>query len=390
MIDHRPPARFPGHLNTTPITSIVSIDHVDCAIPLLVDVRTGERVMAYQLVRDAPSPRPAAAFSTPSYSAASSTTRLVMSVGGEYSRIRRVQTGPPESRDWRRGEVVEFSARSRSRMLQSIARIDQRTTVLDGWFITLTYPDAWPCDSREYKADLDAWRKRVLRCYPKAWWYWRLEYQQRAAPHFHLLVFGMDNPSTNWLRGIWYKIVAGGDPAHWRYGTKIDQLHSWKEAARYAAKYASKIDEGPTPLRPGRFWGIANRRERHETILDAPISETEFYVLRRLMRRLINVRSGYHAPGGPHSGVWARCQNETIKRALEFASNARTCPSLVEGIMSAARPAADDTPETDTGQNNIVGYVAAPQTTTDRKTGKTSEALFDSADLARRWARRWI
>ncbi len=96
----------------------------------------------------------------------------------------------------KRGIVRRFSEASRRRLMRALSRT-LRTQLPT--FITLTYPDGFPGDPRQWKADLKAWLKRVRRQFPNAAGFWKLELMQRksgtrqgeVAPHFHLLMWGL-------------------------------------------------------------------------------------------------------------------------------------------------------------------------------------------------------
>jgi hypothetical protein len=95
-----------------------------------------------------------------------------------------------------RGEITEFSAASRRRMLELMAKIDQKAVPL---FVTLTYPDNFPLYRAEYKPHLERFCDRLQRRWPKAAIIWKLEFQVRKsgqnkgniAPHYHLFVYGV-------------------------------------------------------------------------------------------------------------------------------------------------------------------------------------------------------
>lgn len=336
--------------------------------------------------QDAPAgPRPA--FSTPSYSAAAPRPRYQIASGGEWARITRPRFGPPEARPWKRGNISTFSDRSRSRMLQSLAKIDRRRIYGKALFVTLTYPNRWPPTTAACKAHLEALRKRIERRWPRAWFYWKLEYQRRGAEHFHLLVFNMTDVEAGWLNTAWRDIVRLGGEWHETYGVKVDELTNWKEVGQYCAKYVAKLEQNPTTPTPGRFWGIATRRNRVETIIGAELSDGEFYRIRRMFRRYMHRRRGYHAPGGPTSGAWTRISNGGAKKMLGGAAGDDPPPRLLDEVTGELIACGPDRLPRGNYSSSTNDWPVDSQTTPADTSGKTNMGLYDSADLARRRAR---
>ncbi len=75
-----------------------------------------------------------------------------------------------------RGEIVEFSAASRRRMLELLAKVEQSAVPI---FVTLTYPDNFPLYREDYKGHLEAFCDRVQRRWPTAAIIWKLEFKAR-------------------------------------------------------------------------------------------------------------------------------------------------------------------------------------------------------------------
>lgn len=334
------------------------------------------------------SPVPAAAFSTPSYSTARLPGRLIIAIGGEYARITRPTLGAPERREWRRGEVVTFTPRSRSRMLQSLAQIRRTEGDPDAYMVTFTYPNEFPSSVRECKRHLARWQKRLLRAYPEAWFYWKLEFQKRGATHFHLIVFDVGTMAAGWFRDNWLEIVDANDRYHDKYGCHVDKLYTWKQAGSYCAKYCAKVDTQQVIDSPGRFWGIANRKQRPVTIVQCEITDEEFVQIRRCFRRYMKQRAGYYGPGGPMSGVWTRMSDTGAKRALEWGSNARGPTPVGRMLDSPPTASFSDMRAAGNYPSSTAALRAARQTTTGRSTDTPTLGLFDSPDLERRRALR--
>jgi len=144
----------------------------------------------------------------------------------------------------KRSKVSVFSRASRLRLLQKMATIKEKG--LKSVFVTLTYGQAFP-SPREAKRHLDNLMKQLRRKHEKVSGFWRLEFQQRGAPHFHLLLFGLPFMEKGELAARWANIVG---EAYWDYSrdevqhpfTRIELLQSAKHASRYVAKYVGKVD----------------------------------------------------------------------------------------------------------------------------------------------------
>jgi hypothetical protein len=164
-----------------------------------------------------------------------------------------------------RGHIKGFSNNSRRRLLTRIGQV-RRDAPLP-LFITLTWPKIFP-SVQEGKRQFNTWVKRMRRAHPRIGMIWKIEPQQRGAPHYHLLAWGVaweeicaDVPNT------WYEIAGGGDGLHWKWhmglldnGNRhcVQPVRSWKGVWAYAAKYLGKTFEVPGWGAIGRYWGVIN------------------------------------------------------------------------------------------------------------------------------------
>lgn len=163
-----------------------------------------------------------------------------------------------------RGSVQGFSEQSRRRLLQTIGCV--RRDVPLPMFVTLTYPDCFPSPAQA-KKNLEAFRQRLKRAFPGVGAIWKLEPQERGAPHFHLLVWGVECESLfEFTVQAWFEIAGQGDINHLlfhrgRLGNRpcVEPVRTWKGVWFYAAKYLGKTFEIENWKWPGRFWGIINR-----------------------------------------------------------------------------------------------------------------------------------
>lgn len=159
-----------------------------------------------------------------------------------------------------RGQVEGFSEASRRRLRNTLGK-----TLRDviPTLVTLTYPNEWPLDSQRWKRDLDVFQKRLLRRFPHCSGVWKMEPQQRGAPHFHLLVWGAELVQLGlWCSRAWYEVVDSGDEKHLAHGAVIEPIRTWRGTKSYVAKYLGKVitrkeesEDNPWAF-PGRWWGM--------------------------------------------------------------------------------------------------------------------------------------
>lgn len=200
-----------------------------------------------------------------------------------------------------RNNISKFSRASRRRLLRKVARLDRNVLPL---FLTMTYPSSYPDDPTEWKRHLnDVWAKRLKRKHPQAGYIWRLEFQKRGAPHFHLLVYGVDSEIEifrRWLSESWYDVVASDDEKHLRAGTNARQTRSAHGAMVYLAKEIAKTKQADIsdtfPDGVGRWWGVKFKDKLPWSEVEhISISDQDADRLIRLMRRHARLKSReYH------------------------------------------------------------------------------------------------
>ncbi len=196
-----------------------------------------------------------------------------------------------------RGEVTEFSKQSRRRLLKLLNSIDREAVKLPV-FITLTYPRTWPEDPQTWKDHLKAFRKRLERKYGQFSAVWRLEFQKRGAPHFHLLCFidldfVNDRDALVQLRvdcdNDWYEVCGRISIKHLKAGVNVEPPRSWR-GINYLAKYMAKLETLAPGVRPGRLWGVW-RKDRLPISYDhQPMKLRDAIKVRRVLRKYAHRR----------------------------------------------------------------------------------------------------
>lgn len=165
-----------------------------------------------------------------------------------------------------RGAIGGFSSAARRRLMYFISSV-RRDAALP-LFVTLTYPETFP-DPKVAKAHLASFIKRLRREFELLGMVWKMEPQERGAPHFHIMIWGCDlDVLQNFVPLAWFDIAGGGDMKHllWhcgKFGNQhcVQQVRKFEGVRNYASKYLGKTFEvsGWSEQWTGRFWGVINR-----------------------------------------------------------------------------------------------------------------------------------
>jgi hypothetical protein len=159
-------------------------------------------------------------------------------------------------------------------------------------FCTLTYPAEWEWDAKLWKRHLKIFSQRFLRRWTNGGFIWKLEFQQRGAPHFHPFVWGVPDADfrelIHWVSDAWNQIAGSSDPHHLLAGTRVERMRHPGAAIRYVSGYASKRDQTRPGCRVGRYWGVVGRdRIRWGEAETVGLSERESKVVLRTVRRFM-------------------------------------------------------------------------------------------------------
>ena len=205
------------------------------------------------------------------------------------------------SAKFERGEIRQFSIKSRSRLMQKIAMLNKTVMPL---FVTLTYPERFPTDFEVYKYDLHHFFISLQRAFSGAGVIWKLEYQDRGAPHFHMLLYGVSlSQAMEFIPMKWHEIAGGDDKNHLAFhrgelrGSEhcVQPVKSWRGVKSYASKYFTKMFG--VAGKSGRFWGVRGKVPMSE-LLTLKIDVTTALQFRRAYRRF----SGFSSR---RLGFWA-------------------------------------------------------------------------------------
>lgn len=183
------------------------------------------------------------------------------------SPFKEFENPPPPIRE--KNDIQSFSKNSRSRLIKLFAQTSFRS-YSKMYFLTLTYHEDFPQEFRAFKIQLDRFLKMIRRLDSNLAWIWRLEFQERGAPHYHLVLFwSKKSPKVseltlkNWVTKAWLTHKACRCEDCQRYSTKLTELDTFKKGFNYVCKYSAKPDEKTKPVNSGRIWGYSNNLERY-------------------------------------------------------------------------------------------------------------------------------
>lgn len=252
-------------------------------------------------------------------------TKITLVAQGRLLKVS-AETDEERSGGGKRGLVNPFSRASRLRLLSYMHKIKPMTKGnFHATFITLTYGQNFPAPNLA-KRHLDNFLKRLRRRWVYASGFWRLEFQKRGAPHFHLILFGLPFLQKDTLARWWGDTIGR---EFWDTSrelprtpfTRIEAINSHKQAARYVSKYVAKCDDdgfnflayltaegefihpvtGEIDGSIGRWWGVFNSvwlpLDVVKTLVLKWGERDVFYNLRRAAGRLWKGRNN-HAKSG--------------------------------------------------------------------------------------------
>jgi hypothetical protein len=261
------------------------------------------------------------------------TERQKRAINRERLKHQRVKKDPPKRE---KGDIKAFSKKARLRLLKKLNRFDFKAKGLP-FFITLTYPQRYPEDSRTYKNDLDVFRKRLKRRFGDMEYIWRLEAQKRGAPHYHFIIYFEDRPSLGvlkeWVSKNWFEVVQRKwrkrDEKHLKAGTNCKEVDRYRQMVVYVSKYMTKVEQDSL-LDQGRYWGAS--RNWGDKLASEPLEGRELIEFRRLVKRYISNSSKYMAQ------KVTKCANIELFLPQEFITNAYLWVKFGKQMMAESKP----------------------------------------------------
>ncbi len=250
----------------------------------------------------------------------------------------------------------EFSRKSRTRLQQTLCAIPIAHVGRGLLFITLTYPRDYPGDWQVWKAQLNHVLIKARRKFPRLGGTWKLEPQDRGAPHFHLLTVGVPFLAADWLRWTWSRILQPGigPPRNVRIDIQLAKSH--RGVVSYASKYVAKAQRLPADWQDGvgRWWGMFGRKNVGIVWRWAPLTQPQYFQAVRVVRRLIAVRARRQSRGPPRAysaGCWAVLRDwQALRLAL--------CVRASQGSTTSSTGTVDtSTAQAAPGRSEMLDYL---------------------------------
>lgn len=261
-----------------------------------------------------------------------------------------------------RQEVLHWSRKSRCNMVRALCEIDYVAPLSASnptgpllrpgdppAMVTLTYSGDWETvapNGKAVKRHLALFRRRFQRAWGlKLKAVWKMEFQRRSAPHFHLLMVpprgvarvgvGTGMRFKQWLSAVWASIVDHPDPVeyvkHLGSGTRVDYneglrasdpkrvaVYFTKHGGMRAKEYQHIVPEswrGPGDG-PGRWWGYWHLRR---VVHGVELYERDRVIAARTLRR------------------WARAQGTTQLVDVVHYRGGRPVPATYDVIGLAGK-----------------------------------------------------
>lgn len=216
----------------------------------------------------------------------------------------------------KRGTIEGFSAAARRRMREAMLTLE----IKDSLFLGLTLTVPWKATDfeplmDEFRATVHRFSVAFRRLFPHSGMIYRIELQQRGAPHLHALVYiakadlaapipapvagvgaAEDAVAQFSMRELWSRAVLdlhhGSIFGFEQYGCKVEPIRDAGSMFRYLADHASKHKQAQLGYK-GKQWGIlgrANFTKREPVRLPAFVSPWHESRFLRLLRKVMRYR----------------------------------------------------------------------------------------------------
>lgn len=192
-----------------------------------------------------------------------------------------------------RGEITEFTRASQTRLKKKLATWDFNGRVI---ILTLTYPRRFPTTATA-KRHFERFQGRLRRNFPELAGMWKLEYQTRGAPHYHL-VLETGNCAIDiikfrgWLDANWQAARGSNIPARtqaqWAKNDERARFYLTKETGKVIQTRGSQKARVENEIEhSGRFWGWHQKSRLVFNAREITLSAEAMWVFRRRLQEVV-------------------------------------------------------------------------------------------------------
>lgn len=214
-------------------------------------------------------------------------TSLMIALQGTHYKATVLDSPYIKEPPHKRGAIKQFSKAARKRLFVLFHKMN----VVSFLFITLTYGQHFPT-AKDSKRHLKMFIQRLKRKYPNVAGVWRIEFQKRHAPHYHLLLTNVKFIPKEEICSMWEEVI--GQRFVNQTGktfTRVERIKSKKHALSYVSKYVGKVEKRAQRVSGfnsvsyqtafGKHWGIVGREHLPFAIEKVYVVECDSKTYRR-------------------------------------------------------------------------------------------------------------
>lgn len=174
-------------------------------------------------------------------------------------KVKFDHTGTTNTGGGQRDLIKGLSKGSRRRLVHLINSLGETN---EAFFVTLTMREATE-NFKQWKQWLNRTLTALRYSFPKLSGIWRLEFQKRGTPHFHLLLYTNEPEDIKVLRAklrkYWSNAV-GRQNTSSTHGIKVERIRDIRKSGFYLAIYQAKNEQDRTDIPTGKTYGIINKK----------------------------------------------------------------------------------------------------------------------------------
>ena len=167
---------------------------------------------------------------------------------------------PPEREEF---DIKSFSKKSRKHLFEIFNKLNYSKYGIP-LFLSATWHNDAPDTMREIKSTLKKFRQMLDRKFNSFHYIWKLEYQKRGAPHFHILLFPL-NPddifyseeNEKFIKDKWLQLKSCKCKHCKEYGMKVISCYTRKMSVAYISKEIAKVQDRYEDHDLGRIFGTS-------------------------------------------------------------------------------------------------------------------------------------